>query len=88
MKIKLFVVPNSSHNIIVGWHTDALKIKVAAPPAKGKANKVLIEFLSNEWNIPKKAITIIKGFKSRNKVIHLSGVRSVALPENPQTKLL
>jgi uncharacterized protein (TIGR00251 family) len=38
---KVYVQPRSSKNMIVGLHGDGLKIKVAAPPVEGAANKAL-----------------------------------------------
>lgn len=69
MILKVKIIPNASRNKIVGWHNDALKIKIKAPPRKSKANKELTSFLAKEWNIPKSSIEIIKGEKSRIKVL-------------------
>jgi len=38
------VQPASGKNEIVGVQGDALKIKINAPPLKGKANKALVRF--------------------------------------------
>jgi len=48
-----------------------LKIYVKSPPAGGKANKELIEVLSDFLKVKKKNIRIIKGEKSREKVIEV-----------------
>lgn len=63
------VVPNSHQNKIVGWQGKELKIRVAAPPQKGKANKELIKFLAKELNIANNDIEIIKGLTSSRKKI-------------------
>jgi uncharacterized protein len=70
--IQLKVVPNASRNEICGTIEDAtgqqlLKVKVAAVPDDGKANKALIKFLAKEWNIASSNIEIISGTTSRNK---------------------
>ena len=49
-----------------------LKIKLKAAPEKGKANRELIEFLSNLLNTPKSNITIVSGQTSRKKIIKIT----------------
>ena len=67
------VVPGSSRTEIVGCHGQMLKIKVAAPPEKGKANKALIDFLSGILSLKKAAIEITAGHTSSTKQVFLSG---------------
>lgn len=68
-KISLRVVPGAAKSELAGLTSGVLRIKIAAPPLKGKANKELISFLSRLLGIPKGALTIIKGHTSRDKVI-------------------
>jgi hypothetical protein len=42
-----------------------------APAEKGKANLRLIEVLSEYFGVPKSAIRIIKGWKTRNKTVEI-----------------
>lgn len=65
------VKPNSSKNEIIDFDKEnkTLTVKIAAPSEKDKANKELIKFLSKKL---KKKIEIVKGLKSRKKVISLS----------------
>ncbi len=51
-----------------------LRIKVSAPPSKGKANRELIDFLSRLLGVSKVSLNIIKGHTSRNKVVAIDGL--------------
>ena len=53
------VIPNSKKSAIVGWQDDVLKIRIAAPPDKGKANAELISFLAKVLHIAKSQIELI-----------------------------
>jgi len=77
MKINVNITPNAKKSEVVGEQGDlfgnkVLKIKVAAPPIEGKANKELIDFLSNHFKVSKSQIRILSGETSRNKVIEIS----------------
>lgn len=71
MKIKVYVQPNASVTKIIGKHDGALKIKVKAPPVDGKANKEIIEYLSELLSLPKKSISISHGETGRHKLIEI-----------------
>lgn len=68
------IVPGSSRTEIVGLYDDMLKIKVAAPPEKGKANKMLLDFLAKQIGIRKNAIQITSGQTSAVKQLFFEGV--------------
>ena len=72
-KISVKVLPNAGRNEIVGLANDVWRIKVAAPPDKGKANKELTEFLSEVLGTRKDAIELIKGQASHNKLLCITG---------------
>ncbi|EKD55978.1 MAG: hypothetical protein ACD_58C00324G0010 [uncultured bacterium] len=46
-------------------------IDIAAKPIKGKANEALIKLLAKHLKIPKSQILIIKGQRSKNKIIEI-----------------
>jgi len=75
--LKIKVEPRSSGKGIAGSIGDIIKIKLHAPPVGGAANEELIEVLSEEFKIKKRAIKIISGQSSRNKVIEIEGVDSI-----------
>lgn len=47
------------------------RIRVLSPPSKGKANKEVIEIIASHFDVPVSCVRIIKGHKSRNKIIEL-----------------
>ncbi len=50
-----------------------LRIRVGAPPDKGRANKALINLFAAKLRLPRSAIQIIAGLQSREKTLLLSG---------------
>jgi uncharacterized protein (TIGR00251 family) len=74
----LHIVPRASTSAVAGRHGDALKIRIAAPPADGAANDELIRFLADRLQIPRSAITITGGSSSRRKTVVISGIETTA----------
>ena len=72
--LTLHVQPNARQNEILGFEDGILRIKIAAPPIDGKANKELIAFLSKRLGISKSSITIDRGQTSKSKVISIIGL--------------
>jgi len=77
--IKLLIKPNSAVTRINGIYGDRIKIKLAAVPEKGKANKELINFISGKIGVPKKNIKIIAGEKSIYKEISVKSDKDLKL---------
>ena len=73
-RISLLVYPNAARNEVLGFTDGILRVKVTAPPAKGKADKELIAFLSQLLDVGKSSVNIIKGHTSRNKLIAIDGL--------------
>ncbi len=74
IKISVKVQPSAGRNEVTGLTNGVWKIKVSAPPDKGKANQELIEFLSDILGQKKDQITIVKGQTSHNKLIAIEGL--------------
>ena len=66
---KVIVQPRGSKNQIIGLQGDALKIRLTAPPVKGAANKMCIEFLAKSLNVRKSDVEIVRGKGSRTKQV-------------------
>jgi uncharacterized protein (TIGR00251 family) len=67
--LRLTVVPGAQRTQVVGLHGDRLKVRLAAPPEKGLANRELIDFLAKFLNLPKSSLKLTKGAQSRSKVV-------------------
>lgn len=72
--IKCRIQPSASKTAISGIHDNSIKITLAAPPVDGKANKELRNFISKKLKISKSKIDIVRGIKSRSKILLCEGI--------------
>jgi uncharacterized protein (TIGR00251 family) len=73
-QLNVKVTPNAARDEITGFTEGVLNVKIAAPPEKGKANKKLIDFLSDRLGVSNSSIRLIRGQTSRRKVIAIDGL--------------
>ena len=77
MKLALKVTPGAKKNEILGWEDDypqvgrVLKVKIAAPPVEGKANKEIILFLAKALGVTKSSIEVVHGTSGRIKLVEI-----------------
>jgi len=69
MIINIKVIPRAKRAIIKDG--DPLRIYVSQPPEDGRANEAVIKLLAEHFDVPKSKIKIIKGEKSREKIIEI-----------------
>ena len=86
MILALKASPNAKKSEILGWEDDplagrVLRIRLAAPPTEGKANKELIAFLSKALGLPKSALCLLKGESSRIKRLDIRGEKDSLLAQ-------
>lgn len=72
--------PRASKDEIVGWHGDALKIRITAPPVDGKANKHLLTFLAKQFKVPTAQVALISGQTGRDKRVCIQAPRHIPSP--------
>ncbi len=70
MRLNVRVIPNARQNKIV-QEENRSRVYLTAPPVEGKANKALIEFLAGHFGVKKRQINIIRGEKSRDKLVEI-----------------
>jgi uncharacterized protein (TIGR00251 family) len=51
-----------------------VEVRLAAPPRDGEANTELLSFMSQILGVAKSNLTLVKGGKSRAKILHVAGV--------------
>ncbi len=73
-RISVLVRPGATRNAVVSFVNGAWHVKVAAAPAKGKANRELIAFLSEALGVSKARVNILSGHTTRRKVLAIDGV--------------
>ncbi len=68
--VRILVVPGASRTEVKGRHGDAVKVRVAAPPEGGKANRAVLKLLEAKTG---GRATLLNGAGSRRKIVLLSG---------------
>ncbi|MBI3480911.1 MAG: YggU family protein [Nitrosomonadales bacterium] len=71
--LTLHVQPGAKRSVVAGLHGDALKIRLAAPPIEGRANKALQKFIAELFVVPLRQVELIQGEQSRHKVVAITG---------------
>jgi len=71
VSIRVLVVPGASRTEVKGLHGDSIRVRVAAPPEGGKANRAVIDLVEREVG---GRAEILSGETSRNKVVVIRGV--------------
>ncbi len=70
MRVRVRVKPNSREAKVVDVG-DVLVVHVKSPPREGKANSELTEVLAEHYGVPKSKVKIVKGHRSRDKVVEI-----------------
>jgi len=72
--ITVRVIPRASKSGVAGTRGDALLVRLRTPPVEGAANGELVDVLAAALDVPKRAIAIVSGERSRLKRIRVTGI--------------
>jgi uncharacterized protein len=72
--IDVRVIPRAGKSGVAGTRDGALLVRLNAPPVDGAANSELIEVLAKAFAVPKRAVTIVSGERSRQKRVQVDGI--------------
>lgn len=73
-KLPVKVVPGSSRSGIAGWLGDTLRVRVTAPPERGKANAAVESLLTKALGLSNGGARIISGGSSPRKIVEIVGL--------------
>jgi uncharacterized protein (TIGR00251 family) len=72
LTLRVKVIARSAKTEFAGELSDGIqKIKVAAPPEKGKANEELCRFLAASYRVPLSAVSIVSGHTTPLKLVRI-----------------
>jgi hypothetical protein len=83
-RLRLRVAPGAARAEVVGRHGDAWKVRVPAPPERGRANDAVVELLASALDVDRRDVALVSGHSSRDKIVELSGLS----PEEAERRLL
>lgn len=78
--LRVWIQPRAARSEVIGPEEGAtgeaprLRIRVHAPPADGKANEELLDFLARELGVPRSRIRLIRGAAGRRKDLLIDGL--------------
>ena len=72
--IDVRVIPRAGKSGITGVRENAVLVRLNAPPVEGAANAELIEVLAGALGVPRRAVAIVSGDRSRHKRVRIDGV--------------
>jgi uncharacterized protein len=71
MIFRVHVKPNAKSDSVAIKENDELHIRISASPVDGKANKYLVNYLSEILKVPQSSVVILKGLNSPHKTIEI-----------------
>ena len=72
--ITVRVIPRASRAGLAGTRGDALLVRLQSAPVEGAANDELVEVLAKALQVPRRAVTIVAGDRSRQKRVSVAGI--------------
>src|SRR5262245_26440213 len=74
VELKVRVIPNARKTEFTGYRAGELVLRLRDPALEGKANKAAIEFVSRFFHVPRSAVVVVAGEKSRHKIFQIVGL--------------
>ncbi len=66
------VQPHAARDEVLGWEGEVLWLRVRAPALEGKANAAVEALLAEALGLPKRAVMVVRGHRSRGKTVEVT----------------
>jgi uncharacterized protein len=73
-RLRLRVVPGARTPGLAGRYGEGWKLRVAAAPERGAANRAVVELLAGLLGVPEHAVRLASGQASRDKIVVVEGL--------------
>ena len=74
VRITVRVSPGARRTEVAGRYGSGWKVRVAAPPERGRANEALVAHVAELLGVPKAAVRVVAGPGSRDKIVEVDGL--------------
>lgn len=74
VELRVKVVPGASRSRIDGLYGDCLKVRVAAPPERGQANRAVVSLLAKRLGLGESHVAVVGGLTSPRKIVRISQI--------------
>lgn len=74
LTLRVRVIPGAGRTAVGGSRQGALVVRVAEPAEKGRANQAVAEALAAALGVPRRAVTLESGERSREKRFRIDGI--------------
>jgi uncharacterized protein (TIGR00251 family) len=78
-RLAVRVQPGSSSEQIGPFRDGVLVVRVSAPALEGRANRAVCRLLAKRIGVPRSAVAVIRGERSRDKLIAVDGLEQEEL---------
>lgn len=73
-RLRVRVAPGARATAIVGRHGDGWKVRVTAPPERGRANDAVVGVIAQALGVERTDVRLVGGAAGRDKVLELTGL--------------
>lgn len=73
------VIPRAGRDAVAGERDGALLVRLAAAPVDGAANEALARVLAEALGVPRRAVVLVSGERSRRKRVRIGGLTAADL---------